>query len=239
MRLINCRLLMLEEFEHSEALLYAILSYTWGDDEVLFHDFLVPEVRKAKQGWSKIELTCRQAAADGLSHAWVDSCCINKESSSELSESINSMFRWYTHSAHCYVFLSDYKLPSSTSVPRDITTSNWFTRGWTLQELIAPQRFAFFDAEWKFIGTKKELSKKIAGRTRIDVNILTATTVEAIRAGLDRCTVATRMSWAAHRKTRRPEDVAYCLLSIFDLNCPCSTGKANGPSPDCSRPSFK
>lgn len=225
MRLINCKTLTLETYEHSEAPPYAILSHTWGDDEVLFQDFLLPEVREAEHGWRKIELTCRQAAADGLSHAWVDSCCINKESSSELSESINSMFRWYAHSTHCYVFLTDYHLPPSPSAPRDITSSKWFTRGWTLQELIAPPRLSFFDADWKFVGTKRDLGADIASCTRINLNLLTATTIEDIRIGLDECTVAMRMSWAARRKTKRPEDLAYCLLGIFDLSMPMLYGE--------------
>lgn len=224
MRLINCRTLTLETFEHSEAPPYAILSHTWGDDEVLFQDFLLPHVREAKHGWRKIELTCRQAAADGLSHAWVDSCCINKESSSELSESINSMFRWYAHSRHCYVFLSDYHLPPNSEGPH-LRASKWFTRGWTLQELIAPPRLSFFDADWKFIGTKRDLAQDVTECTRIDLSILTATSVEDIRIGLDECTVAKRMSWAARRQTKRPEDLAYCLLGVFDLSMPMLYGE--------------
>lgn len=226
MRLINCRSLTLESFEHSEAPPYAILSHTWADDEVIYEDFLFTDTREAKKGWHKIELICRQAIADNLDYAWVDCCCIDKRSSSELSESINSMFLWYAHSSDCYVFLSDYRLPPPTaSMTPDITACNWFNRGWTLQELIAPCKLSFFDMDWQFVGTKRDLSQQVSKRTRINRYILMSDSIEGIRTGLDRCTVCMRMSWAATRKTKRPEDMAYCLLGIFDISMPMLYGE--------------
>lgn len=228
MWLINCRALTLEWFEHAEAPPYAILSHTWGDDEVSFHDFKSTDTREDRQGWRKIDLTCRQTLEHHLGYAWVDCCCINRDSSSELSESINSMFRWYSQSTHCYVFLADVCLDKPSSSPErlpDITTSHWFTRGWTLQELIAPLTLSFFDGNWRFMGTKAQFASWIASKTNIDRAILDSNTADEIRERLDECTVAMRMSWASRRRTKRPEDMAYCLLGLFDISMPMLYGE--------------
>lgn len=222
MRLINCKTLELEFFELSDAPPYAILSHTWENGEVIFEDFQLPETRMKKKGWAKIELTCRQALANSLCYAWVDSCCIDKRSSSELSESINSMFKWYAHSAECYAYLSDFTQSNSS---QDITSCYWFERGWTLQELIAPFKMSFYDKDWKLVGTKQSLSHQISQRTNINESILKAGSFDSVRSQLDACTVAQRMSWAAARKTKRPEDLAYCLLGIFDISMPMLYGE--------------
>ncbi|KAH6880362.1 heterokaryon incompatibility protein-domain-containing protein, partial [Thelonectria olida] len=218
MRLINTRTLKMQEFI-SRPPPYAILSHTWGKGEVSIQDFHSLPLREKKQGFSKIKATCQQARNQGLDYAWVDTCCIDKTSSSDLGEAINSMFKWYRDSAVCYAFLED--IPSEDSTPdettRNTTTlgfghSRWFTRGWTLQELIAPSRVEFYNRSWQQIGGKKELATSLATATGIDAFILDGT------GDLGQVSVGRRMSWAVDRETAREEDIAYSLLGIFNVN---------------------
>lgn len=200
---------------------YAILSHTWGTDEVTFADFTNLSMRATKSGFAKIKLACEQALKDGFSYAWIDTCCINKESSSELSEAINSMFRWYRDAAICYAYLEDasedIQLPITS--PSSISHCRWFTRGWTLQELLAPKEIVFFGAKWTTIGRKTELKDILEQITGIPCVILTGD------MRLDQTSVANRMNWAAKRETTREEDIAYCLMGIFDVNMPMIYGE--------------
>ena len=144
------------------------------------------------------------------------SCCIDKTSSAELSEAINSMFRWYSRSKVCYAYLIDVPYDGfDDSLPK----SCWFTRGWTLQELLAPSSVVFYSAEWTRIGDGEALISVLRNVTRIDEGILLRT------KSLGRVSVAEKMSWAATRETTRAEDMAYCLLGIFDINMPLLYGE--------------
>ncbi|KAG7286563.1 hypothetical protein NEMBOFW57_008874 [Staphylotrichum longicolle] len=96
MRLLNTTTLQLSQF-HRDIPPYAILSHTWGDEEVTFQEIDAPE-REKKRGWAKVVGCCRQALMDHLDWAWLDTCCIDKTSSAELSEAINSMYGWYENS---------------------------------------------------------------------------------------------------------------------------------------------
>jgi hypothetical protein len=96
--------LILREFIGSAVPAYAILSHTWGKEEVSFQE-VDAGTGKDKAGWRKIEFCAKQAGADGLRYIWVDTCCIDKRNVVELSEAINSMFRWYQKAARCYVYL--------------------------------------------------------------------------------------------------------------------------------------
>ncbi|KAI0377291.1 heterokaryon incompatibility protein-domain-containing protein [Hypomontagnella monticulosa] len=202
---------------------YAILSHTWGDEEVTYKDWKTlswKEVR-SKKGFQKIEYCCQQAASDGLEWVWIDTCCIDKASSAELTESINSMFRWYRNAAVCYAYLADVpKNLRLTTIEKKLAKSRWFTRGWTLQELIAPSEVIFYSYDWHQVGTKSELSACISGITGIDEMYLNG-------ANLQSASVAQRMSWAARRQTSRVEDVAYSLLGIFDVNIPLIYGEGH------------
>lgn len=172
------------------------------------------------EGFAKIQKSCDQARKDGYQYVWVDTCCINKNSSAELSEAINSMYRWYEASAICYVFLSDvHATMVNSDVRQQIWDSVWFTRGWTLQELIAPKNgVVFYDKQWDFLGTKQTLIDLLVLKTRID---------EAIFNGTPRskCSIAQKMSWASGRLTSKPEDAAYSLLGIFDVKMPLLYGE--------------
>jgi hypothetical protein len=249
---------------------YAILSHTWGDDEVLYQDLQIGEYRQ-KLGYVKIRYICDQARRDDLHWCWVDTCCIDKSSSAELSEAINSMFNWYKRARVCYTYLADvhrsehrnveegkssqgdllhvdkdlvgdqhhprtfpeFRLESAQGEPTDempatsecsdstahqtvnkaIQDSRWFQRGWTLQELIAPRLLYFYDSSWQYLGDRdNELSDLVCDCTNLDTTIL------GIPEKLRDIPVARRMSWMAHRRTTRIEDVAYCMLGIFGVS---------------------
>ncbi|GKT90580.1 vegetative incompatibility protein HET-E-1 [Colletotrichum tofieldiae] len=182
---------------------YAILSHTWDDDEVTFQDVQSSGTAKQMRGYAKLEESCSLASGEGFEYIWVDSCCIDKTSSAELSEAINSMFRWYREAQICYAYLSDVR---------------WFTRGWTLQELIAPKRIHFYNQNWSFIGTRDDSAEVLATVTSIPESIL-------IGGESSWTPINQRMHWAASRQTTRPEDIAYCLPGIFDVHIPLIYGE--------------
>lgn len=216
MWLINAKTYALESFE-GKIPRYAILSHRWEEDEVSFKEVFKSRGRD-KNGWTKIVLCCKQALRDGLAYAWVDTCCIDKRSSAELSEAINSMFKWYANSEICYVFLSDVLVNVVDHRNTEFITSAWFTRGWTLQELLAPHVVVFYDRDWLFIGTKADLARNIGYRTGVPQNAL------QIFYRQSYC-VAEIMSWASGRQTTRLEDRAYSLLGLFDVNMPLLYGE--------------
>ncbi|KAK5119389.1 hypothetical protein LTR85_007745 [Meristemomyces frigidus] len=321
MRLLNVYTEKLEEFDNESGLpRYVILSHTWGKDEVSYQDILTdPDVSK-KDGYRKIRKTCEKATVHGIKYAWIDTCCINKASSAELSEAINSMFRWYSHAEVCYAYLSDVPNPPVQStelrvsdgidepdylcdscdkligvrykcmscedvdfceqciasggshghrghrivlIPRhqdryarlaaapafvgkslsgeatptvadieEVTLdrvvednlrlfaqSRWFRRGWTLQELLAPHELLFYNEDWVLIGSLDTLLVRVCKATGIDEEVLRRTTP------ISQLSIATRMSWMAHRATTRPEDKAYSLLGIFNVNLPLLYGE--------------
>ncbi|SMR46216.1 unnamed protein product [Zymoseptoria tritici ST99CH_1E4] len=255
MKLINARTLKLESF-HDERKLpqYAILSHVWGDKEVQHHHLVAhPSPADDDVNYAKVLDTCRQALIDGIGYAWIDTCCIDKTSSVELSEAINSMWRYYEGSAVCYAYMADVSMRFSDSAPSSVPNSfspqkadghahrlscgtteqgrhsegivlgfrniKWFTRGWTLQELLAPLRVVFYTTDWQRIGDQHHTMGEIQGGTSIPEDVL----LHAIP--LEQIGVAMRMSWAARRVTTRVEDEAYSLLGIFGINMPMLYGE--------------
>jgi hypothetical protein len=167
-----------KDFFDSEIPEYAILSHTWGADteEVTYRD-VIDSTGKNKVGYEKIRFCGEQARRDSLHNFWVDTCCINKSSDRELSEAINSMFRWYRKAAKCYVYLTDI----STNDQIDLSlqpwgaafgNSQWFTCGWTLQELIALPLVEFFSSNSNRLGDKKSLEGQLHKITGIPVSAL-------------------------------------------------------------------
>ncbi|KAF2636549.1 HET-domain-containing protein, partial [Massarina eburnea CBS 473.64] len=218
---------------------YVILSHTWGDGEVTFDDIDQPRAKEMK-GYSKITGCCKQAVLDGFEWVWIDTCCIDKRSSSDLSEAINSMYAWYWRAEICYVHLSDVYTDErdyethqtslwmkiayfeSLLLRYDTTiihNARWFTRGWTLQELLASQYMEFYNAEWKYLGTKSSLIDDIERATNIRKTFLRD------REKIKYAPIATKFSWASMRNTTRPEDIAYCLLGLVDVNMPMLYGE--------------
>ncbi|KAI0839494.1 heterokaryon incompatibility protein-domain-containing protein [Hypoxylon sp. FL0890] len=213
MRLLNARTSEIHEFPNDdETPPYAILSHTWGEEECTFQHVSKPNVAFRRKGYTKIRFCCEQAVRDGLEWAWVDTCCIDKTNNAELSEAINSMFRWYKKAAICYAYLGDVRDASGLS------ESRWFTRGWTLQELIAPKDVRFYSADWDLLGSKIDLQDELQHITGIERSVLST-------GAFDEICIAKRMSWAATRQTTRVEDLAYSLLGIFQVNMPLLYGE--------------
>ena len=218
------------EFGESNIPKYAILSHRWGAEEFTFKDLTEGTSKsKSKAGYGKIQFCGEQAKRDKLQYFWVDTCCIDKSSSSELQEAINSMFRWYRDATKCYVYLRDVSRPwtdladgSNKAWESTFRNSKWFTRGWTLQELLAPASVDFFSKEGELLGTKTSLERHICEITGIPAKALRGTP-------LSNFSVAERMSWAARRETQRQEDKAYSLFGIFDVFLPLiySEGREN------------
>ncbi|KAI8623984.1 heterokaryon incompatibility protein-domain-containing protein [Xylariaceae sp. FL1651] len=226
MRLIKTHSLGLEDFTGCKVPPYAILSHTWETREVTCHDLLDLGARTtlSKKDMRKIREICRIAAADKYDYVWIDSCCIDKSNNTELAEAINSMFQWYANAAVCYAYICDYVFcpPISTAT---FGSARWFNRGWTLQELIAPANVKFYDINWTLFGTKRSLQRELSAITGIDKAVLSSNTPDEIRSLIAKTTVSKKMSWAAGRQTTREEDLAYCLLGIFDVNMPLLYGE--------------
>jgi len=221
MRLLNTSSLTLEVFGNWNAPKYAILSHMWGKEEVTFEDLDRGKYYDRLGGWPKIKSAAEIARKEGYGHIWIDTCCIDKSSSAELSEAINSMFRWYREASICYAFLSDVSSPADDEA---VGNSRWMTRGWTLQELIAPPRIDFYDSLWSRIGSK--CHEKESARFVEILSRATGIRNEILLGGdLAMMSVAQRMSWAAKRQTERPEDRAYCLMGLFDVNMPLLYGE--------------
>lgn len=190
MRLLNISTLELEEFG-TPGPAYAILSHTWGKDEVSLQDLHAPGMSNLhKQGleelrilekhgllypleaqkfdsYFKIRNHCAVASRDGFNWVWVDTCCIDKTSSAELSEAINSMYYLYQEAGDCYAYLSDVLGAEGLDFEEVFSNSRWFTRGWTLQELIAPGNITFYNRDWINVGSKHSLSENITNITGI------------------------------------------------------------------------
>jgi hypothetical protein len=249
MHLLNVKTRKLEVFTNVELPRYGILSHTWESNEVTFDSFR-PRARdwRWRRNSKKIDGCCKQALADGLGYVWIDTCCIDKKSSAELSEAINSMFSWYNRAAVCYVYLSDVCLGTGSTVGAkqqdsttnlqagDIRGAKWFQRGWTLQELLASSSLKIFDSNWNIIGYSSWINgdKPVDGETKgvprltLLLSEITGIPKRYLQGeNLNRASVAERMSWAAGRRTTRTEDLAYCLLGIFGVNMPMLYGEGS------------
>lgn len=245
MWLVDTSSLQLEYFSNAPYHTYAILSHTWEFEEVTFQDMQNGKA-KDRLGYAKVLGTCAKAKSHGLRWVWMDTCCINKESSAELSEAINSMFTWYARSAVCYALLSDVSkqqvwldwadgdLETLAILENDAlamltcddekwqriaSQCRWFKRGWTLQELIAPSDLRFFTRDWSYMGSKKNLLVTLWHATGIDPLAL-----EDYQS-LPKFTIARRMAWAAGRWTTRIEDRAYSLFGLFGVSMPLLYGE--------------
>lgn len=262
MRLLNATKLDFRVFGDEELPLFAILSHTWGDEEVSYqelkflsrltafppllkskvnHDMQMAlvaaleaaagldfsgtgrETISSRAGYKKITQTARLAKQMGLDWVWIDTCCIDKSSSAELQEAINSMYRWYQLAHHCIVYLDDALTENDPpsrepNFERMLRDSKWITRGWTLQELIAPSTVVFYDSAWSPIGEKHDNLASIRRVTGIPESVLAT-------GDLSYASVAQKMAWAANRRTSRVEDRAYSLLGIFGVHLPMLYGE--------------
>lgn len=216
----------LTTFDDNSAPPYAILSHTWTAGQEITYKELLAGTGINKSGYAKLRFCGDRARADGLQYFWVDTCCIDKATSIELSTAINSMFRWYRRATKCYVYLSDVSVPNEVtdaealriSWEQAFRRSWWFTRGWTLQELLAPASVEFFSHEGKRLGSRISLEQEI--------NEITGIPSRALRGQkLNEFSVEERMRWAAGRTTTVMEDKIYCLLGIFGVFLPLIYGE--------------
>ncbi|KAI1077186.1 hypothetical protein F5B20DRAFT_572336 [Whalleya microplaca] len=208
---------------------YAILSHTWGPEEVLFADIdKAPSSWQQKVGYNKIRFCAEKAKQHGLRYFWVDTCCIDKSDSIELQTAINSMFRWYRDAKRCYVYLSDV-----SHIPTDATTadaggimtwegafqnSRWHSRGWTLQELLAPAVVEFYSMQGVYLGDKKSLEHQLCNITGIPVRALRGDPLSDFL-------IVEREAWVRNRQTKHEEDMVYSLFGIFDVHMPLIYGE--------------
>jgi hypothetical protein len=242
MRVLDTTTLEFQEFADLPDEPYAILSHRWGAEEVTFKEYRKSrDTIQHRAGYKKVVEFCHLSQQWGVRYAWIDTCCIDKRSSAELSEAINSMYRWYKESFECFVYLEDYR----PDEPSSFHACEWFSRGWTLQELLAPKHCVFFTTTWKIVGHKhywdhqycscgkKEstpgdlacgpnLLPQLAAATNISRDILSG--LKPVRSA----SAAQRMSWASRRSTTRVEDHAYSLLGLFDINMPLLYGEGIG-----------
>ena len=219
MHLLNTSTRKVEEFSPGRNPPYVILSHRWEDKEISYKDLTEPKQDPSKlKGWTKLNSFCSFVGQDGWDWAWMDTCCIDRSSSAELSEAINSMFQWYRQAEFCIAYLADISImKDETGIERKrFWESEWFKRGWTLQELLASREVVFCDRSWKAIGTRTRLSAYVSRATHISVHHLSRPS---------EASVAAKMSWASNRQTSRPEDIAYSLLGLFNVNMPLLYGE--------------
>ncbi|KAJ8107993.1 hypothetical protein OPT61_g8484 [Boeremia exigua] len=283
MRLIDVHTIELRWFNDEQTPEYAILSHTWGADEVSYQELVWINRIKAfsasydtpsssvaslgsqdessslmlaametmlrtstsfatnlngvkeedllrRPGYAKIVNAAKEAKNLGFRYIWIDTCCIDKSSSAELQEAINSMYRWYRDCEVCIVYLEDVWPPktgpgegqTASEIARNaLETSRWTKRGWTLQELLAPAVCRFYLRDWRLLGEKDEYLQELSATTGIPAYVLEE------RRSISEVSVAERMSWAAHRQTTRIEDQAYCLLGLFDIQMPLLYGEGH------------
>ena len=237
MRLINVQTFTMHDFSsESSTPAYAILSHTWGSQELSYFDFLfltsdlppggtnivralLRNPSRDGPGYRKVAACCELARSRGIEWVWIDSCCIDKSSSAELSEAINSMWSWYRGAVECYAHLGDVSFDedSGPGLSRvkwfQISHARWFSRGWTLQELLAPNKVLFCNDQWEIFAEKSEVVAELSHITNIPSVFLDGTHDPSDH---NFCSVAMKMSWLSRRETTRTEDMAYCMLGLFD-----------------------
>ncbi|KAF2211660.1 hypothetical protein CERZMDRAFT_20153, partial [Cercospora zeae-maydis SCOH1-5] len=236
MRLLNTQTRQFGEFFDEEIPKpYYILSHRWTRDEISYKDF-----RKARNlnsaGYKKVDRFCKLVQhRHGQSWVWADTICIDKRSSAELSEAINSMWNWYWRADICYAYLDDVIVKRECG--SQLKRSQWFTRGWTLQELLAPEFVQFVNRDWQPIGHKaaRERAKslqqeKVGPDLKPILRSITGIGEHYLNDPweIHSASIARRMSWASKRKTTRKEDEAYCLLGLLDVNMPLLYGEGRG-----------
>lgn len=225
MRILDTHTLQVRYKQEREK--YAILSHVWGDEEVTFQDIKNIDHAQKMTGFVKLAGAAALAKSHNYNCIWIDTCCIDKTSSAELSEAINSMYNWYQKSDVCFAYLADldpghFKEGSvfTANVETLFRSSRWFRRGWTLQELIAPRKIGFYAKDWTYMGTRDALKRLISAITGIDIYMLE-------QGDPHKVSIARRMAWASGRQTTRKEDAAYCLMGIFGVNMPLLYGEGD------------
>ncbi|KAK5189439.1 hypothetical protein LTR99_008018 [Exophiala xenobiotica] len=248
MRLINTNTGEFESFWDTQRPQYGILSHTWGDEEVSYLDYLfltsnlpgtsaglvhalLKTPRADSEGIRKIQNCLKLARSRAVDWIWVDTCCLDQSSSAEISEAINSMWAWYRDATECYVYLGDVSVRPQRDIAADdfdeasreqFRSARWFGRGWTLQELLAPTKELFCNNRWEVIAEKSVIGEELSKITKIPLVFLDGTVSPSDNK---LCSIAMRMSWVSRRQTTRIEDMAYCMLGLFDVHMPLIYGE--------------
>lgn len=225
MQLLNVHTLTLRKFRPANLPKYAITSHRWVEDE----EASAKDIRKGlgliKSGHCKVQGFAEYVKnnINGIDWLWIDTCCINQDSSQEVSEAINSMFKWYLNAEVCIAYLPD--VPNAGAIEA-FPESSWFKRGWTLQELLAPRIVLFLAHDWNVIGHKGDaisasgslmlqpgpcLTSRISAITRIPEPVLNDYKQSR---GIN---AEEKLRWLAGRQTSVDEDLTYCLLGIFGV----------------------
>ncbi|KAF5352976.1 hypothetical protein D9758_007926 [Tetrapyrgos nigripes] len=212
-RLVDTMSIQLVEFDQKDTVPpYAVISHRWiHDEEVSFQEFMNPQEEiKSKPGYLKILAACQKARKDQLGYLWIDTCCIDKGDHADVKLNIRSMYAYYQNAQICYAYLVD--VDRSDIWLKRFMDSEWFRRGWTLQELLAPRDVRFFDKEWRYIGTKVNLAMDISRITTIPEAVLTG------QLSIRDIDPFQRMSWTIGRRTMRPPDGGYCLSGLLGVS---------------------
>ncbi|KAF5845127.1 hypothetical protein GGP41_001220 [Bipolaris sorokiniana] len=216
--------LVLTDFRGKTIPPYAILSHRWSDSEILIEDISNRTYKEKEEGYRKLQFCAERAAQDELQYFWIDTCCIDRWNNNERSKAINSMFQWYKDATRCYVFLSDVSVSTATELVQrsdweaSFRASGWFTRGWTLQELIAPVSVEFFSCEGHRIGDRVSLDQLLHDITGIPLAALR-------NCPLHEFSTSERRRWVENRRTKEEEDIVYCLLGILGVSMPTAYGE--------------
>ncbi|KAJ8454213.1 hypothetical protein ONZ45_g19390 [Pleurotus djamor] len=215
---------------------FAILSHRWEDEELLYADMRsLSGLAMKKKGYAKFTSFVEAAKVYGCRYVWVDTFCINKDSSAELDESIRSMYNWYKSSHVCIVYLAG----DQDSYPpdgNDLRSWNdeWFNRGWTLQELLAPKRLKFFWKDWSRVDDTpydliRDPDEQVQSPSKFKASVIER------GAGMSNYDLLNYkpspenahlvFQWITQRRTTRPEDLAYCMIGLLDLQLPIAYGE--------------
>jgi hypothetical protein len=220
-RLLHCKTFQLREFRGDEVPPYVTLSQTWCPGEVLYEDLAVRDTKipwppTHKEGWPRIQNSCTLALKDGYEFIWIETCCVDKTNSAERTEEMNSCYKWFQRCAVSYTYLVDFNI---THLGLDqMRLCRWFTRSFTLQELIAPPEVKFYSQNWELVGLRSELVPHLYSITGVDPFVLAGGDVKEVK-------IARKMFWASHRMSSMPEDQTYALLGLFGIQMPLSYGE--------------
>lgn len=204
---------------------YATLSHRWGQHEPVFRDVEGQAIHDLDpaDGFAKLQSFCVAAGERSYLWGWVDTCCIDKDSTMELQRAIGSMFKWYRRSALTIVHLADVSNIDTDSLGK----SMWFKRGWTLQELLAPHTVLFFTQDWLVYRESSSLNHKEDATIVAELEKATRITslhLTGFHPGTD--DARSKLQWASTRCTTLPEDMAYSLFGIFNIHLPILYGES-------------
>lgn len=220
MRFLHTKTFVLHDFTGPPSS-YAVFFHAHGSDDIGFEDFSKPQMLLCKDGFHRLWQACSRARNHGSEWLWSDAVCIDRGSSTALTEAFNSLARIYQHCIFSIIYLED--LPCSDCVggglEKRLAKCAWLRNVWVLPQLIFPKHSFIYDRDWAEIGTKASLARQLSLVTSIEQSVLINP------AALGEYSVAKRMSWASHLEASRPEDRSFALLGILGVHMPIVYGE--------------